>query len=540
MRPLAKIFVMVEFGRYTSGDPTMIDTSNKEIQSRYDFIVVGAGAAGSVLAAELSASGALVLIIESGGPDDAPTIANPSIWFYNVGGPLDYHLPVKPSPRLNNRTFNMALGHVLGGGTSINAMVWMRGMQRDYDGWAKNGAKGWTFADVLPVFKSQEDWEGGANTWRGVGGPIHIRRPKDPHPTAPAFIDAARQMDMPILDDVNGPMRPGAGYINMNIAPDGTRVSAVRAFLRPALSRPNLTLLLNTKVVKLNFKGTRCVGVKLMKDDAVKDITADKEVILAAGTINSPKLLMLSGVGEAKALRSFGIDVVENLPGVGENLQDHVLVSGVVFKYKGKMPDRPAGSNAVEAEAYLSSGPSGDTDISLVLHQLPVVTPEVASRFGTPPPDAFTIAPALVQPTSIGSVRLASDNFQDAAVIDGNYLGTDHDFAAIVRAIEAARELGNQHAFDSLRESELIPGPKASAEEIRELARLASASFGHAVGTCKMGVDKLAVVDPELRVHGILGLRVADASVMPQIITGPGTNASTHMIAGRAAKLILG
>ena len=509
-------------------------------QRRYDYIVVGAGAAGSVLAAELSASGAQVLVIESGGPDDAPTILDPSIWFYNVAGPLDYHLPIVPSPRLNNRNFNMALGHVLGGGTSINAMVWIRGTQADYDGWAENGAKGWAFADVLPVFKSQEDWEGGANEWRGSGGPIHIRRPKDPHPTAPAFIDAARQMGMPILDDVNGPMGPGAGYINMNIATNGTRVSAARAFLHPALSRPNLTLLLNTNVVKLNFKGTRCLGVKLMTDGAVKDIAADKEVILAAGTINSPKLLMLSGVGEAKALRSFGIDVVENLPGVGENLQDHVLVSGVVFKYKGKMPDRPAGSNAVEAEAYLSSRRSGDTDISLVLHQLPVVTPEVAARFETPPPDAFTIAPALVQPTSKGSVRLASENFQDAAVIDGNYLGTDHDFAAVVRAIEVARELGNQHAFDSLRESELIPGPKASTKDILELAKLASASFGHAVGTCKMGVDTLAVVDPELRVHGILGLRVVDASVMPRIITGPGTAASTHMIAGRAAQLILG
>src|SRR5437870_7933382 len=187
----------------------MLDTSNKEIQSHYDYIVVGAGAAGSVLAAELSASGAQVLVIESGGPDDAPTIAEPSVWFYNVAGPLDYHLPIVPSPRLNNRQFNMALGHVLGGSTSINAMVWMRGMQRDYDGWAENGAKGWAFADVLPVFKSQEDWEGGANAWRGAGGPIHIRRPKDPHPTAPAFIDAARQMDMPILDDVNGPMGPG-------------------------------------------------------------------------------------------------------------------------------------------------------------------------------------------------------------------------------------------------------------------------------------------------------------------------------------------
>jgi choline dehydrogenase len=518
----------------------MIETSNKEIQSQYDFIVVGAGAAGSVLAAELSASGAQVLVVESGGPDDAPTIENPSVWFYNVGGPLDYHLPINPSPRLNNRKFNMALGHVLGGGTSINAMVWMRGMQRDYDGWAKNGAKGWAFADVLPVFKSQEDWEGGGNEWRGSGGPIHIGRPKHPHPTAPAFLDAARQMGMPILDDVNGPMCPGAGYINMNIAADGTRVSAVGAFLRPALSRPNLTLLLNTNVVKLNFKSTRCVGVKIMKDGATKDIAASKEVILAAGSIHSPKLLMLSGVGEANALRSLGIEVVENLPGVGENLQDHVLVSGVVFKHKGKMPDRPADSNAVEAEAYLSSGLSDDIDISLILHQLPVVTPEVSSRFGAPPADTFTIAPALVQPTSRGAVRLASNNFQDAAVIDGNYLGTDRDFAAVLRAIEAARELGNQHAFDNLRESELIPGPKASPDEIQELARLASASFGHGVGTCKMGVDKLAVVDPELRVQGILGLRVADASVMPHIITGPGTNASTHMVAGRAVKLILG
>jgi len=519
-------------------ESTMISASPDKEQ--YDFIVVGAGSAGSVLAAELSADGAQVLVVESGGSDEAPTILNPSIWFYNVAGPMDYQLPITPLPQLNNRTFNMPLGHVLGGGSSINAMVWTRGMPQDFDGWAESGATGWAFADVLPVFKKQEDWEGGGNEWRGVGGPIHIRRPGNPHPTAPAFIEAAREMRIDILDDLNGPMRAGAGYINMNIAADGTRVSAARAFLHPALSRPNLTLLLDTSVVKLNFRGTRCLGVKLMTGSETRDIAAGKEVILTAGAINSPKLLMLSGVGEAKALRSLGIDVVGNLPGVGENLQDHVLLSGVVFEYRGKMPDRPAGSNAVEAEAYLSSGISDGTDIGLVLHQLPAVTPEVASRFGTPPPDAFTIAPALVQPTSRGSVRLASDNFRDGAVIDGNYLGTDQDFTAVVRAIEAARELGNQHAFDSLRESELIPGPKASTEEIQELARLASASFGHAVGTCKMGVDKLAVVDPELRVHGVSGLRVADASVMPKIITGPGTNAPTHMIAGRAAGLVLG
>src|SRR4029077_3285036 len=196
--------------------------------------------------------------------------------------------------------------------------------------------------------------------------------------------------------------------------------------------------------VKLNFKGTRCVGVKAMTGGEVKDIAADQEVILAAGAIGSPKLLMLSGIGEAKALRRLGINVVGNLPGVGENLQDHVLLSGVVFKYKGKMPARPADSNAVEAEAYLSSGPSGDTDINLVLEQLPALTPEATARFGTPPDDAFTIAPALVQPTSRGSVRLASRHFQNAPVIDANHLGTDSDFTAMVRAIEAAREIGNQ------------------------------------------------------------------------------------------------
>jgi len=506
------------------------------VKTRYDFIIVGGGAAGCVLAAELSASGAEVLLIESGGLDDGPTISNPSIWFHNVGGPLDYNVPITPSSRLNNRTLNMPLGHVLGGGSSINAMVWTRGMQQDFDGWAANGAKGWAFADVLPIYKSQEDWEGGANTWRGVGGPVHLRQPRDPHPTAPAFIEAAREMGMPILDDVNGPMRPGAGYINMNIAEDGTRISAARAFLRPARSRPNLTVLLNTAVVKLNFAKTRCVGVQTVAGD----IAADKEVVLAAGAIGSPKLLMLSGVGAAEALGKVGVDVVENVPGVGSNLQDHILLSGVVFTYKGTMPDRPADSNAVEAEAFLSSGVSGDTDSALVLHQLPAITPDAAARFGAPPADAFAIAPALVQPTSRGAVRLASNNFQDAAVIDANYLATDHDVAVIVRAIEAARELGAQHAFDGVREKEIVPGCKATAEDIRDLVRLASHSFGHPVGTCKMGIDALAVVDPALRVHGIAGLRVADASVIPRAIRGPGTNAVTQMIAGKASKLILG
>jgi choline dehydrogenase len=509
------------------------------LRASYDYIVVGAGAAGCVLAAELSKSSAQVLLLESGGADDAPTIPNPSIWFYNVGGPLDYKLAVTPTPQLNNRKFNMALGHVLGGGSSINAMVWARGLQRDFDGWAENGAKGWAFKDVLPIFKAQEDWEGGANEWRGAGGPVHIRRPRDPHPTAPAFLEAARQMGFPVHDDVNGPMLPGAGYINMNIAADGSRVSAATAFLHPALSRSNLTLLLNSSVLKVNFTGKRATGVRAVIDGAVKDIVADKEVILTAGGVQSAKLLMLSGVGDADALRPVGIDVVENLRGVGKNLQDHILVSGVVFKYKGKMPDRPADSNAVEAEVYLSSGESAaGTDINLVLEQLPAVTPEAGARFGVPPPDAFTIAPALVQPTSRGAVRLASTNPNDPLIIDANYLGTDQDLKALMKAIDVARELGRQTAFDGVRDVELIPGPKASVQDVQELARLASASFGHAVGTCKIGVDETAVVDPQLRVHGLQGLRVADSSVIPRIVTAP-TNAATFMVAGKAARLIL-
>jgi choline dehydrogenase len=510
-----------------------------QLKDSYDYIVVGAGASGSVIAAELSKTGAEVLSVESGGADEAPTISNPSIWFYNVGGPLDWNLPIAPVVQLNNRKFNMALGRVLGGGSSINAMVWSRGMERDYDNWEHSGASGWGFKDVLPMFKSQEDWEGGANEWRGVGGPVPVRKPADPHPTAPAFIEAARQMGFPLIDDLNGPMRAGAGYINMNIAADGTRVSAARAFLRPNLARPNITLMLNSNATKVVFDGDRAIGVQVVTNDTTRSFRARRELILAAGTIHSAKLLMLSGVGNADQLQKLGIAPVVNLCGVGQNLQDHVLVSGVVYKYKGKMPDRPADSNAVEAEVYLSSGESSHpADINLVLEQLPIATPEAVARFGALPKEGFTIAPALIQPTSRGQVRLASADWRDAPIIEGNHLGTDHDLRAMVRAIEVARELGRQAALDGVREAEAVPGPNAtSRQDVVDLARTASASFGHAVGTAKIGVDSDAVVDSSLRVHGTRGLRVADASVMPSIVCGP-TNAPSIMIGGRAAALI--
>jgi choline dehydrogenase len=510
------------------------------LKDGYDYIVVGAGAAGSVVAGELSKTGADVLVVEAGGHDTAPTIGNPSVWFYNIGGPLDWHLPILPVPQLNNRKFNMALGHVVGGGSSINGLVWSRGMARDFDAWSAYGAKGWSFNDVLPMYKSQEDWEGGANDWRGAGGPIHIRRPRDPHPTAPAFVDAAHQMGFAIHEDANGPMEEGAGYINMNIAADGTRVSAARAFLRPNLDRTNLTLLVDTTVTKVTFDGDRATGVELVTGDTIRKVRANREVILCAGTIHSAKLLMLSGVGDATELKKQGIKAVADLKGVGRGFQDHVLLAGVVFQYKGKMPDRPADSNAVEAEVYLSSGiDDRKTDINLVLEQLSLASPEAAARFGAPPQaDAFTIGPALVQPTSRGEIRLASADWRDPPIIFGNHLGTDRDLAAIVRAIETARELGSQKAFDGVRAAELVPGPRAtSKQDTIDLARTAAGSFGHGVGTARIGTDPDAVVDSELRVHGLRGLRVADASVIPSAMSGP-TNAPSIMVGGRAAELI--
>jgi choline dehydrogenase len=375
----------------------MANHMQPKLKRAYDYVVVGSGASGAVVAGELSKTGADVLVVEAGGEDVGPTILNSSIWFYNVGGPFDWSLPITPVPQLNNRLFNMALGRVLGGGSSVNAMVWTRGTARDYDAWQRDGATGWGFKDVLPMFKSQEDWEGGANEWRGAGGPVHIRTARNPHPTAPAFLDAARQMGFPILDDMNGPMRPGAGYINMNIGADGSRASSVRAFLRPNVGSSNLTLLLNSHATRVLFDSDRARAVEVVTADVAQTIEATREVVLAAGTVHSAKLLMLSGIGDATELRKLGIAPVANLRGVGQNLQDHVLVSGVVFQYKGTAADRPLDSNGVEAEVYLSSGiDDHPSDISLVLEQFPFATPEAAARFGAPPQEGFTIAPAYM------------------------------------------------------------------------------------------------------------------------------------------------
>lgn len=515
---------------------------NREgLQAAYDYVVVGAGAAGCIIASRLAQAGASVLVVEAGGDDEAAgaKVDDPAVWFTNITGALDWAYPTVPTRFLNGRSIPISAGRVLGGGTSVNASLWVHGMAQDFDGWADDGCAGWSFADVRLVYKELENWAGGANEWRGAGGPMDVCLPAHPHPTAVAWLDASRDMGVPILDDMNAPMREGAAYTNMTVRPDGSRASASRAYLRPALGLPNLTLLTGTQVVSLAMEGTRCGGVRLMSGGSPQTVGATKEVIVAAGGIGSAKLLMLSGIGRAEDLRRLGIASVVDLPGVGENYQDHPLLEGVVFRYKGTMPPRNAGSNAVEATSFIrsTSGRTGP-DLQPVLIQLPVLTPALAKTYGAMPSDAFTIAPGLVRPSSRGTVKLASADWRANPLLDSGFLSTDADLAATIRCIEHCRELGRQRAFADISSGELVPGKTLTAAELADFARNATTSYFHPVGTCKMGTDAFAVVDPTLRVHGIKGLRVCDSSVMPTIVTR-NTNAASQMIGAKAVRLIL-
>ncbi|HLZ83586.1 MAG TPA: GMC family oxidoreductase N-terminal domain-containing protein [Caulobacteraceae bacterium] len=513
--------------------------NRRSLKRGYDYVVIGAGAAGCLIAARLAEAGAEVLLVESGGGDDSAQVTAPGLWFTNIGGPFDWNFKAEPSPGVAGRRVPMAMGHVLGGGTSINAMLWVRGLASDFDGWAAQACEGWSFADVLPVYRSLEDWEGGANAWRGAGGPMAITTAKTPHPTAPAFIEAARQTGTPVLEDVNGPMREGVGYVNMTITRQGVRASAARAYLRPVLGRPNLTLLLGTDATRLQFAGDRCKGVVLHRRGALREVVAAREVIVSAGGLFSARLLLLSGVGDAADLRRLGIRPVANLKGVGRNFQDHPLLFGVVSAYRGRMPPHAMTSNAVEAAAYVRSGAGGaEPDVKLVLMQVPVLTDEMRAAYGAPPPDAFTIAPALVRPTSRGRLSLASADWRQPARLEAGFFATEDDLDRTVRCIEMCRELGRQSAFDGIRAAEVVPGRSMTKAELATFARTAAISFGHPVGTCRMGVGEDAVVDPQLRVRGLEGLRVCDSSVMPTIITGP-TQAPTQMIGAKAAAMIL-
>lgn len=432
----------------------------------------------------------------------------------------------------NDRVDHLPRGKMLGGCHSHNASVWVRGHPSDFDNWAYEGCAGWSWADVLPLFRKIEDWQGLASDTRGTGGPIYVTPPGETNPLATAFVEGARSCGLSVLDDINDSDMNGVGYFNLTIK-DGKRFTVVDGYLRPAMSRPNLTVLMYAEADRVLLDGDKCTGVEFRHGGEVHSINANCEVILSAGTIGSPRILMLSGIGSEKELSQLGIPLAVNLPGVGRNYQDHPLLAGLVYESRGPLP--PLGHNGAEATLWWKSDSRLIApDTQPVFIEFPLASPELADRL--PHDQCYTISPSVVRPASRGRVTLASADPADAPIIDVNYLSCDADVNAMLASLELCREIGAAGAFKPFRAREVMPGPLGRNDMI-EFIRNSVSTYFHPTSTCKMGTDPMSVVDPELKVRGIAGLRIADASIMPNVTSG-NTNAPSIMIGEKASELL--
>ncbi|RWL80060.1 MAG: choline dehydrogenase [Mesorhizobium sp.] len=531
----------------------------------YDFIVVGSGSAGSVVADKLSASGRFsVLVLEAGGTDRRFYVQMPLGYGKTFFDPaVNWNYKAEPDPGLAGNADHWPRGKLLGGSSSINAMVFIRGAREDFDAWATAGNPGWGYDDLLPSFKAMEDNAAGADQWRGTGGPLHITDcSRAVHPLTKRYLAAAEQAGLPFNPDFNGASQEGVGVYQITTR-NGRRMSAARAFLRPAMKRNNVRVETNALATKILFEGKRAVGIEYEQDGETKTARAGREVILSGGSINSPQLLQLSGVGPSALLGSLGIPVVQANDNVGANLQDHV---GINYTFKGKLPTlnqilRPWWGKLLVGMQYilLRSGPLSlsmnnaggffRTDASmtrpnmqLYFQAFSTVIPKSGERpILTPDPwPGFSIGLSNCRPSSRGEIMIRSSNPRDYPRITANAYSTNADVDEMLAAVKFVRKIAAMPAMAEIIEQEVLPGPsiQSDADLIQDF-RKRSGTVYHPVSTCRMGPDaSRAVVDPRLKVHGLEGLRVIDASIFPDNITG-NTNAASILTGWKGADLVL-
>lgn len=519
---------------------------------KYDYIIIGAGSAGCVLANRLSADPKIsVLLLEAGQPDHKLEIKIPIAFSQLFQTDFDWCYYTEPQPQLEYRRIYWPRGKALGGSSSINAMIYIRGHQADYDHWAQQGNPGWSFAEVLPAFKQGEHQERGASEYHSIGGELNIADPRSPHPLCQTFIEAAHQLGLPSLPDLNIPNPLGVSIYQLT-QKNGERHSAARAYLHPCLSRPNLKVLTQTQVTRLILQDTRVIGIEFVQAGQIQQIQAKQEIILSGGAINSPQLLMLSGIGPANHLETLNIPVVVNLPGVGQNLQDHIA-SPVIYQCTHPQRLLPANtprnwlkyvlwrrgtltSNLAEAGGFIQTNPDlPSADLQIFFAPICFYN-HGFTRF---PGYQFSIGATVLRPHSRGWIRLQSSDPLQAPLIQPNYLSHPDDWQLMLKALEISRQVAQASPFDPWRGWEVVPGEAVQTEaQLRGYIAQTAQTLYHPAGTCAMGNDAMAVVNHHLQVRGVQGLRVVDASIMPTIVSG-NPNAVVLMIAEKAAQWIL-
>ncbi|MCB4823861.1 GMC family oxidoreductase [Roseicella aerolata] len=522
-----------------------------------DYVVVGAGSAGCAVAARLSEDPSVrVVLLEAGSRDRSPWLHVPIGYAKTMYHPtLSWNLMTEPEPELEGRRIAWPRGRTLGGSSAINGLLYVRGQKEDYDHWRQLGCTGWSFEDVLPYFRRSEDQERGASELHGKGGPLAVSDLRDRNPLALAFIEAAAELGFPRNDDFNGAEQEGAGFYQVT-ARNGWRCSSAKAYLRPARNRPNLIVVTDAHSNGLVMEGRRAAGVTFTRHGAKLTIRAEREVILSAGAIASPHLLLLSGIGPAEHLQAVGVPVVHDLKQVGRNLQDH-FQARLAFRVKGpgSLNTRVGsllGRALMGAEfALRRTGPltvsagtaglfarvlPGSATPDVQYHFLPFSTSKTMLELHDFP--GMTISACQLRPESRGTITLKSPDPVEKALIHANYLATETDRRCMVEGIKLGRRLARTRAFAGIIEEEVVPGAAAASdEEILGFIRRTGMTIYHPSGTCRMGGDPESVVDPELRVRGIEGLRVADASIMPTVVSG-NTNAPSIMIGEKCADLV--